>query len=72
MASTSNRTLFTGSGVALVTPFGADGGVNEGVLRELVQFHLREGTDALIVNGSTGEAVTMSVEEQRRAVEVVV
>lgn len=66
------RTLFTGSGVALVTPFAADGGLNEGVLRELVRFHLREGTDALIVNGSTGEAVTMSVQEQRRAVEVVV
>jgi 4-hydroxy-tetrahydrodipicolinate synthase len=72
MASTSNgRTLFTGSGVALVTPFGADGGVDEGVLREVVRFHLREGTDALVVNGSTGEASTMSPDEQRRAVEVV-
>jgi 4-hydroxy-tetrahydrodipicolinate synthase len=72
MASTSNgRTLFTGSGVALVTPFGADGGVDEAVLRELVRFHLREGTDALVVNGSTGEASTMSPDEQRRAVEVV-
>jgi 4-hydroxy-tetrahydrodipicolinate synthase len=71
MASTSNRTLFTGSGVALVTPFAADGGVNEGVLRELVRFHLREGTDALVVNGSTGEASAMSPDEQRRAVEVV-
>lgn len=63
--------LFTGSGVALVTPFGADG-VNEPVLRELVDFHLREGTDALVVNGSTGEAVAMSAAEQRRALEIVV
>ena len=63
--------LFTGSGVALVTPFD-DGGVNEPVLRELVQFHLREGSDALVVNGSTGEATTMSPDEQRRAVEIVV
>jgi 4-hydroxy-tetrahydrodipicolinate synthase len=63
--------LFTGSGVALVTPFG-DGGVNEGVMRELVRFHLREGTDALVVNGSTGEATTMSPDEQRRAAEIVV
>jgi 4-hydroxy-tetrahydrodipicolinate synthase len=62
--------LFTGSGVALVMPFTADG-IDEGVLRELVRFHLREGTDALVVNGSTGEATTMSPEEQRRAVEVV-
>jgi 4-hydroxy-tetrahydrodipicolinate synthase len=71
MTEPNGRTLFTGSGVALVTPFGADGGVDEEALRELVHFHLREGTDALIVNGSTGEASTMSPDEQRRAVEVV-
>jgi 4-hydroxy-tetrahydrodipicolinate synthase len=63
--------LFTGSGVALVTPF-HDGGVNEAVLRELVRFHLREGTDALVVNGSTGEATTMSLDEQLQAARVVV
>jgi 4-hydroxy-tetrahydrodipicolinate synthase len=63
--------LFTGSGVALVTPF-HDGGVNEAVLRELVRFHLREGTDALVVNGSTGEATTMSPDEQLQAARVVV
>lgn len=62
---------FIGAGVALVTPFD-DGGVNEPVLRELVQFHHRQGTDALVVCGSTGEAATMSDAEQRRAVEVVV
>src|SRR5690606_17149417 len=62
---------FVGSGVALVTPFDEQG-VNERVLRELVQFHLREQTDALIVNGSTGEAATMSADEQRRAIEIVV
>ncbi|MDB4950063.1 MAG: 4-hydroxy-tetrahydrodipicolinate synthase [Gemmatimonadetes bacterium] len=63
---------FTGSGVALVTPFAAGGGVNEAVLRELVRFHVQGGTDALIINGSTGEASTMSPAEQRRAVEVAV
>jgi 4-hydroxy-tetrahydrodipicolinate synthase len=63
--------LFVGSGVALVTPF-HEGGVHETVLRELVRFQLREGTDALIVNGSTGEASAMSPAEQRRAVEIVV
>ena len=62
---------FAGSGVALVTPFDS-AGVNESVLRELVRFHLREGTDALIVNGSTGEAATMSPAEQRHAIETVV
>ena len=62
---------FTGSGVALVTPFD-DRGVNEAVLRELVDFHVREGTNALIVCGSTGEASTMSPEEQARALAVAV
>ena len=61
---------FTGSGVALVTPFDA-GDINESVLRELVRLHLREGTGALVVNGSTGEAATMSLDEQRRSVEIV-
>lgn len=63
---------FIGSGVAVVTPFDHDGGVNEGVLRELVRFHHRHGTDALVVCGSTGEAAAMSDTEQRRALEVAV
>lgn len=70
-ATTPAGALFTGSAVALVTPF-AGGGVNEAVLRELVRFQLREGTDGLVVNGSTGEAPAMSAAEQRRAVEIVV
>jgi 4-hydroxy-tetrahydrodipicolinate synthase len=63
--------LFVGCGVALVTPFGPDG-VDEACLGELVRFHLREQTDALIVNGSTGEAATMSTAEQRRVAEIAV
>jgi 4-hydroxy-tetrahydrodipicolinate synthase len=63
--------LFTGSGVALVTPF-RDGRVHEAMLRELVRFHVREGTDALVVNGSTGEAATMTAPEQRRVAEIAV
>lgn len=62
---------FVGSCVALVTPFD-DGGVNEPVLRELVAFHLEEGTDALLACGSTGEAATMTPEEQGLAVDTVV
>lgn len=63
---------FTGSGVALVTPFTAEQELNEPVLRELVRLHHEQGTDALVVCGSTGEAATMTPEEQRRAVELVV
>lgn len=62
---------FLGSGVAMVTPFD-EHGVNEDVLRQLVRFHHEGGTDALIVCGSTGEAATMSAQEQRAAIEIVV
>lgn len=62
---------FSGSGVALVTPFDGDD-LAEDVLRELIRFHHDNGTEALIVCGSTGEAATMSAEEQRRAVEIAV
>jgi 4-hydroxy-tetrahydrodipicolinate synthase len=62
---------FDGSGVALVTPFN-ESGVNERVLHELVRFHIDEGTDALIICGSTGEAAAMSAEEQKQAATVAV
>lgn len=62
---------FSGSGVALVTPFDGDR-IAEDVLRELIRFHHDNGTDALIVCGSTGEAATMSRDEQRLAVEIAV
>lgn len=58
---------FDGSGVALVTPFD-ENGVNERVMGELVRFHHASGTDALVVCGSTGEAATMTAQEQLRAV----
>lgn len=63
--------LFDGSGVALVTPF-RDGSLHEPALRRLVAFHLEAGTDALVVNGSTGEAPALSAAEQQRAVQIVV
>ncbi|MEN8376753.1 MAG: 4-hydroxy-tetrahydrodipicolinate synthase [Gemmatimonadota bacterium] len=62
---------FEGSGVALVTPFDADG-VNARALREMVAWHVAEGSDALVVCGSTGEAAAMSVPEQATAVRTVV
>ena len=54
---------FTGSYVALVTPFQADGSVDFGKLRELVSWHLAQGTDGIVALGTTGESSTMSHEE---------
>ncbi len=55
--------IFTGSGVALVTPFKENGEVDFDKLKELVEFHVENGTDAIIICGTTGEASTLSHEE---------
>ncbi len=55
--------LFKGSGVALVTPF-ADNQVDFNSLEKLITMHLKEGTDAIIACGTTGEPSTMSEKEQ--------
>ena len=44
--------IFTGSGVALITPMKSDGSVNYDVLGDLVEFHVQNGTDAIIVCGT--------------------
>jgi len=56
--------LFTGSGVALVTPFNGDGSVNFDKLAELIEFQLKNNTQALIICGTTGEASTLTDDEQ--------
>lgn len=56
------KPVFTGSGVALVTPF-SDTGVNFDKLGELLEFHVAHKTDALIICGTTGEGSTLSNEE---------
>ena len=62
------KPLFAGSGVAIVTPF-TNETVNLGALGRLLDFQLENGTDAIIVCGTTGEATTMSYRERMRAVE---
>ena len=61
-----------GCGTALVTPFTVDGAVDEAALRDLVRWQLAEGIHFLVPCGSTGEAATLSLDEQRRVVEIVV
>ena len=55
--------IFTGAGVALITPMNDDGRVNYEKLRELLEFHVANKTDAIIICGTTGEASTLSDEE---------
>ncbi|MCR1953918.1 4-hydroxy-tetrahydrodipicolinate synthase [Clostridioides mangenotii] len=56
--------LFKGSAVAIVTPFTEDGKVNFDKFGELLEFQIANGTDAVVVCGTTGEATTMTTEEQ--------
>src|SRR5689334_3624314 len=63
--------IFTGSFVALVTPF-KSGKVDEAKLRELVELHATSGTDGLVPCGTTGESPTLSHDEHKRVVEIVV
>ncbi len=59
----SKTTIFTGAGVALVTPFHADGSVNLEKYRELVDWQIENGIDAIITCGTTGESSTLTHEE---------
>lgn len=63
--------IFTGSGVAIITPFTKDG-IDYPALMRLLDFQLANGTDAIIVCGTTGEAATMRYEERMRVIEAVV
>lgn len=56
--------IFTGSGVALVTPFN-DNTVNYSQLQSLIDWHITAGTQALIILGTTGEGVTLSTDEKK-------
>jgi 4-hydroxy-tetrahydrodipicolinate synthase len=63
--------VFTGSGVAIVTPFTEDG-VDYQKLGELIEMHIQRFTDAIIICGTTGEASTMTEEEIKGAIKYTV
>ena len=60
--------IFTGSGVAIATPFTKDG-VDFDTLGEMLDFQLKEGTDAVVACGTTGEASTMTPQERIQVIE---
>lgn len=57
------NTIFTGAGVAIVTPMNADGSINFDILGENIEYQIANGTDAIIICGTTGESSTMTDEE---------
>ena len=57
------KTVFTGAGVAIVTPMFEDGSVNYDVLGQLIEYQIENGTDAIISCGTTGESATLDNQE---------
>lgn len=57
------NTIFTGAGVAIITPMNEDGSINYDGFAENIEYQINNGTDAIIVCGTTGEASTMTDEE---------
>lgn len=64
--------IFTGAGVAIVTPFKEDGSIDFERLNHLIDFQIDNGTDAIIICGTTGESATMSHEEHLQTIEACV
>ncbi len=65
-------TMIKGSIVAIVTPMHADGSLDFPALRKLVDWHVAEGTNSIVIVGTTGETSTVSIEEQCELIRVVV
>ena len=65
------KIIFKGSGTAIITPF-TSCGVNFSELRKMIEFQISEGTDSIIICGTTGEAATMSDEEKKETIKFTV
>ena len=65
------KKIFTGSGVAIITPFTEDG-INFEELGRIIEDQIAGGTDAIVITGTTGESATMSDEEHRQAIKYAV
>ena len=57
------KTIFQGSGVAIVTPMNSDGSINYDVFGDIIEFQINNKTDSIIVCGTTGESATLNHEE---------
>ena len=64
--------IFTGAGVAIVTPFNEDESINYDKLDQLIDYHCNNGTDSIIICGTTGESATMSEKEHMECVKFVI
>lgn len=66
------KTIYTGAGVAIVTPMNADGSINDRKLGEIIDWQIAEGTDAIVICGTTGESATLTDEEHVECIRLAV
>lgn len=64
-------TKFIGTGVALITPFNADLSIDFNALEQLVEYNIANGTDYLVISGTTGESVTVTAEEKKQLIKFI-
>ena len=62
------KVLFTGSAIAIITPFDADNKINFKKLGEIIDNQIENGTDGIVICGTTGEGATLDHEEHTEAI----
>ena len=67
-----DMSVFTGAGVAIITPMKANGEVNYDKLGEFLDYQIANSTDAIVICGTTGEASTLSHEEHLECIKVAI
>jgi 4-hydroxy-tetrahydrodipicolinate synthase len=68
----ASQSIFQGTATAIVTPFRKDGSIDEAALRKFVDFQIKGGVEALVPVGTTGENPTLSTDEQKKVIEIVI
>lgn len=66
------KNKFTGTGVALITPFKNDNSVDYSALKKLVEFQINNGIDYLVILGTTGESVTLNSTERKKIIQTII
>ena len=66
------KPIFTGAGVAIITPFTSEGKVNFPILKEILEYQIANSTDAIVICGTTGESSTLDHEEHTETIKYTV
>lgn len=62
---------FLGTGIAIVTPFNQDGSVDHDALKNIVNFNIENGTNYIVISGTTGESVTITKQEKKEVIQTI-